>query len=340
MQKELDNSCKSTSESNLSCNDWVRWHRITTESFILRSKQVHGEDTFDYSLSEYLNSKTKVIVKCNKCGTFCEQYPHNHLSGNGCKTCQYKKLPQNQADSHENFLVRAKNVHGEKFEYLSEYVNKRAKIKIHCFQCNSIFEQRAYSHLEGYGCKECARIKSYNSQVMSIEVFESRCKEVHENRYEYYQDFEGVNNSKIKIRCRVHDFIFSQNPGAHLHKKQGCPTCNNSKGEEKVRKYLEANNINFEFQKRFSECRNRYPLPFDFYLPDYNTCIEYDGILHFEAVELFGGQENLKRTQLNDAKKSKFCQDNSIKLLRISYADEENISEIIKTFLTPLKEKL
>jgi len=47
--------------------------------------------------------------------------------------------------------------------------------------------------------------------------------------------------------------------------------------------------IEYIKQKRFEKCRNKLPLPFDFYLPNENICIEYDGIQHFKPIDYFGG---------------------------------------------------
>lgn len=71
-------------------------------------------------------------------------------------------------------------------------------------------------------------------------------------------------------------------------------------------------------------------LRFDFYLPTYNTCIEFDGKQHFEAINFFGGEENLKLTQLRDSQKNQYCIQNNIDLYRISYNDIDNIYTILQ----------
>ena len=84
----------------------------------------------------------------------------------------------------------------------------------------------------------------------------------------------------------------------------------------------------------FNDCRNKLPLPFDFYSPEYNTCIEYDGELHFISKEYFGGDENLKETQKRDEIKTFYCNENNIKLIRIKY--DENVFEKMKLFYEKL----
>lgn len=70
-------------------------------------------------------------------------------------------------------------------------------------------------------------------------------------------------------------------------------------------------------------------MPFDFYLPDYNTCIEYDGELHYKAVDYFGGDDALSNTKCRDEIKTQYCKENNIKLIRIPYWEFDNIEEIL-----------
>jgi len=66
-------------------------------------------------------------------------------------------------------------------------------------------------------------------------------------------------------------------------------------------------------------------LRFDFYIPDKNICIEYDGIQHYKPTYIFGSAEKKKKTQKRDQIKNLFCEIIGIKLIRIPYyiKDEE-----------------
>lgn len=96
-----------------------------------------------------------------------------------------------------------------------------------------------------------------------------------------------------------------------------------SYGERLIKEILNDNGIYYNYNYRFNDCRNILPLPFDFYLKDYNTCIEYDGIQHFKAVEFFGGEKAFELTKQNDAIKNQYCKDNHINLIRIPYTLSE-----------------
>jgi very-short-patch-repair endonuclease len=97
-----------------------------------------------------------------------------------------------------------------------------------------------------------------------------------------------------------------------------------SRGEIIIQNYLMDHNIKYENQKKFKDCKNIFPLPFDFYLPDYNMCIEFDGEQHFKQIHNWRFEQTLK----NDIIKTNFCKNNNIDLLRIKY--DENIIDRLK----------
>ena len=103
--------------------------------------------------------------------------------------------------------------------------------------------------------------------------------------------------------------------------------CSNSKGENIIKNILDDNKILYKEQKTFDDLKasSGVYFKFDFYLPEYNCCIEYDGIQHFE-VWGWQTEEGLKKTQERDKIKDKYCKDNNIKLVRIPYTDFEKIN--------------
>jgi very-short-patch-repair endonuclease len=107
----------------------------------------------------------------------------------------------------------------------------------------------------------------------------------------------------------------------------GCGKCNSSLGERRIIDFLEQNDIEYIHQYKFNNCRNQRVLPFDFYLPDYNLLIEYDGILHFK--DKFNNEKEFQRTLENDKIKNDYCKRNQIPLLRIPYLEFDNIEQIL-----------
>lgn len=114
-----------------------------------------------------------------------------------------------------------------------------------------------------------------------------------------------------------------------------CGCQNLSHGEIGVKKYLDINNIRYIPQNRFDDCRDKLPLPFDFYLPDYNTCIEYQGEQHYRPIEHFGGDDAFIVRKKHDTIKQKYCQQHKINLLVIPY--NKNTEETLDNFFNNLK---
>jgi hypothetical protein len=114
-----------------------------------------------------------------------------------------------------------------------------------------------------------------------------------------------------------------------------CPICKESRGERKIRLYLEKEKINFVRQYTFEKCRDKYKLPFDFclYIDNQIGLIEYQGCQHFYPVEMFGGQKVFNETVKRDSIKQKFCTKNKIPLLKINYQNFDNTEKLIEDFI-------
>ncbi|MHA1815314.1 MAG: hypothetical protein ACTSX1_04860 [Candidatus Heimdallarchaeaceae archaeon] len=224
--------------------------------------------------------------------------------------------------TNQEFVSRAEEVHKNKYDYtFSNYKNYNTKVKILC-QEHGIFEQAPINHLRGRGCKQCV----YDNLKSNTSDFIRDSKKVHGNIYSYSATTYSGCYSKVIITCLKHG-NFKQKPYSHKQGK-GCPICNNSKGEKEVRLILEKCDIKYIPQKTFDDCKNVFLLSFDFYLPDYNLCIEYDGEQHFRPMGFSGGEKSYKRIVKNDNIKNEYCKVNNIELLRIKF--NENVIDKLK----------
>jgi hypothetical protein len=294
------------------CSKCSGKNKLTKFEFINRSNKIH-ENKYDYSLVDYINNKTKVKILCPIHGEF-EQIPKNHMNGHICSKCS-----GNVNLTNGEFITRAKTIHGNKYDYsLTEYQSSNIKVIIICPE-HGEFEQEANSHLRGCGCSKCDLDNRLGKLKMDTDDFTKKAKTIHGDKYKYDKIKYNGCYDYVQIECTVHGW-FKQIAAYHLN-GNGCPICRESKGEKEIRKYLTENNIQFIRQYKFTDCKNKRVLPFDFYLPDYNTCIEFDGKQHFEAVKRFGGIKGFESTKENDKIKTQYCQNNKIKLLRISYKE-------------------
>lgn len=288
--------------------------KLTTEEFIKRAKSVHG-NAYDCSMVKYTTTQNKVKIICFEHGEF-EIPACKFLKGRGCPVCSGKTL------TTEEFVKRAKNVHGDTYDYSKvKYNGAHKKIKIIC-SLHGEFEQTPDRHLYG-GCNKCAREEWGIKKTLTTDDFIERANSIHEFRYNYSLVNYNHGHEKVKIICPEHG-EFEQMPINHLSGK-GCLICNISKGEKIIRKWLLENKVKFVSQKKFKDCRNNLPLPFDFYLPEHNACIEFDGRQHFESIKHFGGDDGFKKRLINDNLKNEFCKKNKIDLYRIKYNDDINL---------------
>lgn len=294
--------------------------RLTTEKIIEKFKISHG-DKYDYSLVNYINSHTKVKIVCPKHGVF-EQSPYNHIGlKQGCPECNGNKK-MNTVD----FVRKSKNIHGNKYDYsLVEYKNSHTKVKIICPK-HGLFEQKPNAHLQRCGCLKCS-----GKNLKTNDDFINLSKKVHGDEYDYSLVNYKNGKTKVKIICHKHG-IFEQTPDLHTNRKHGCPICKSSFGEKLIEKTLIENKIEYIKEYKFDDCRYELPLRFDFYLPKFNTCIEYDGLQHFEIIDYWGGIEHLKLVQKRDKLKNEYCKNNGIHLIRIKY-DRNLKSEYVLTRL-------
>ena len=278
----------------------------------------------NYELLDIVKDKkrSKIIVKCEK-GHITSKRLDCFKAGKGvnCLEClnESKRL---DIDKVKNDLIS--------FGYtpidLSNYKNSRnSKIKVKCKEGHII--ESSYDNLKVRGCKKCRDLNLMTKE----EEIEAYLKEIGIELKEIieYKGFSSV----IKIVCE----------NGHTYEtkysliKQGifrCPECATKyKGEEAISIFLEKNNIPYSRQYKFEDCKIKRCLKFDFYLPTYNMCIEYDGIQHFEPTEHFGGEESFLKTQKRDQTKNNYCKENNITLIRIPYWDFKNIENILTQHL-------
>lgn len=131
----------------------VSLRTLTTEKFIAKAKEVHG-DRYGYEKVEYVHNRKPVIVTCKIHGDFFHE-PHTHLQGRNCIKCKYEHMGDLLRLSREEFLRRANDVHLNKYSYdKAVYTGMNKAITITC-PVHGDFERAALSHVSGSGCYSC-----------------------------------------------------------------------------------------------------------------------------------------------------------------------------------------
>ncbi|MCK9445437.1 hypothetical protein M0Q50_00920 [bacterium] len=201
---------------NKGCNKCGSTYKLTTEFFISKSINIHG-NKYDYSLSKYINNSSKIKIICPEHGVF-EQIPNNHLNGYGCEKCSIK----NRKKSIEYFIKKSIEKHGHKYNYDDvDYIDSISKVKIYCNDCKEYFFQKPNAHLNNGGCLKC----SIEKKKTTTEEFVKKSKIIHSDTYEYSLVNYDNSRTKVKIICKEHG-EFEQTPNNHLNGKK-CKKCEN-----------------------------------------------------------------------------------------------------------------
>lgn len=170
-------------------------------------------------------------------------------------------------------------------------------------------------YYQGNGCAECSKTKKLTQ--------EEAVNNSKESGFELLSKFSNT-SSHYNFKCSK-GHIFKSSYTNVVHGGWGCNVCKESKGERKIRLTLDKYDISYK--KEYTIGKYRY----DFYLTEYNTFIEYDGIQHYEPVDFFGGLDEFNKCKERDSIKDQIADKGNIKMIRIPYYEYINIDNIIKT---------
>lgn len=232
---------------------WKKRERLTTEEFIAKSREIHG-DKYDYSKTVYEGSHKNVCIICPIHGEFW-QNPHVHLRGQGCDKCGDIIISEKLSMGKEEFIRRATEKHNGKYKYPEyiEYKNNVTKVPIIC-SVHGEFWQAPANHLKGAGCPKCA-LEGLKKPKVSKEEFIRKSMDVHYGKYCYSDVLYRGMHTKVKIICPKHG-EFWQLPANHVI-GQGCPKCGDEStatkkmmtGEEFIIRCRDAHNGKYTYNK-------------------------------------------------------------------------------------------
>lgn len=295
--------------------------KLTKERFIAESVRIFG-DYYDYSKVDlkHKDTKNRVCIICPKHGEFW-QNPYSHIHGHGCKKCGKEKASNEQKLTTKEFIKKAKIIHGDKYDYTkTKYNGCYCNVEIICPK-HGIFKQKAYSHLNGHGCKKCANEENSKLLLSNTEDFIQKSNIIHKNKEDYSLVVYKNAKTPVTIICDK-GHIYSQMPNKHLS-GHGCPYCSNniSKSEDEIKSFLQT--LGFTIQSN-----NRQILPhskeIDIFIPSKNIAIEYDG--------LYWHNENSKNKNYH-LDKTKECEKQNIQLIHIFEDEWLNHKDIVKSRL-------
>ena len=297
--------------------------KLTNDILLERFSKIHG-DKYEYDFNSIINGK--ITILCKKHGCFVQKID-DHLHNHGCKQCGIEKVTQIRRESIENLISRSNKVHNYKYNYslVKNVKNMNEHIIIICPEHGEFRTVFNYHINSKQGCPQCAVDRTRDD----LKSFTEKANKKHNDLFDYSKVNYINSESYVDIICKKHG-IFSQKPNCHLM-GDGCPKCKTSKGEKIILNYLTENDITYEYQKKFKECKHIKPLIFDFFIPDKNLIIEFDGEQHETLVEYWGGHIGLEKRKKYDKIKNDFCLENGIQLVRINH--KKNIHKTLNSIL-------
>jgi hypothetical protein len=284
--------------------------------------------------------ENNIKIKCNKDGyEWVTSYYKFIKQDTDCSKCSNRPIIiQQEAYNYVLNICFSKN-----YTLLEPFIytnSKKTYIHLKCNKDNYDWYISYDNLMRGKNCPKCSNTPKITQHLAEITVLNKYV----EKNYNLISPFIYTTAKKthIHLKCNKCNHEWHPTYDSLINGNYGCPHCNISNGENLIEKILIENDMKFEQQKIFKDCKNIKILKFDFYLSDFNTCIEYDGIQHFKAFDFFGGKNTLEQNKKRDKIKNEYCKNNNIHLYRISYKDDIIVSldYIIKNLTDHPNDKL
>ena len=255
-----------------------------------------------------------------------------------CYLCGKDSMKQKLRHTSEEVKQMIESKNGNILLNTNEYINAREKnLMVICGSCGQMFITSYESIQNGDGrCFNCGCMVGGETVQITKEDLISMATINGILMIQNPNDYKSM-DTKLLFFCSSCNNLFLTTP--HNYIKRGftrcsdCARSNNSKGNKMIAHILNCYNVDYVREFKFDDCKDKRKLPFDFYLPKYNSIIEFDGKQHFEPIKYFGGETGFKTCQYHDKIKNDYCYNNGIRLLRIPYWEYTNLEQIIIQFL-------
>ena len=271
---------------------------------------------------------TVIDFICNKHrdkGVQSADWGHYKLWKHSCPYCSGRYRTTEEAQR----MVLNPNI-----EFISEYHGSEKPIRCRCHKCGNEWTTNRPIDLfkRSGGYPVCGRESTAEKRRKPQEEFEKEMKSINPNI-----KITGIYRSThkpIKCKCLIDGYEWESHPSNLLNGSAGCPICNSSVGEKLIVQFMEKNNIQYERQKTFPDCKDIFALKFDVYDVDNNIAIEFQGEQHYFPIDYAGfGEEYAKdqfdKLQRRDRIKKEYCYNNGITLICIPYWYRQCVGEFL-----------
>lgn len=289
--------------------------RLTQSKFLEMAVASHG-DRYGLDLAIYRGMDKSVDILCYDHGVFRPKAGNFIYAGSGCPDCKNQETSERCRISLNEYVEKARAVHGNTFEYSGIAWEKGGAILSIVCPKHGEFKQQALYHLRGGRCEKCSK------PVRSLETFKAAADLKHNGKYSYEQSqYTGATN-KLVITCPTHG-QFLQGPTYHVNMGNGCPQCARvgpSQGQVEV----------YDFLSGLAETQMNYRLDgrkeLDIYVPSQKLGVEFHGLIWHS--------EKFSTDPTRDYKKHTLAQSKGIRVIHIYQDEWENKRAIVESLLS------
>lgn len=303
-------------------------HKLTNEECLKRIQKVHGDSIT--VLSDYVDNKTKIHCRCNICQREWWAAPNNLFYGKGCFVCKNREAGLIKRKGDADFRNELAELHPSVLPP-EPYNGACSKITFRCMECGHEWRTQPHSILRSKGCPACSYKRAGKSGRKTHQTFVREVAAVNPT-IEILGQYE-LSRVPILTKCRICGLEWEALP-VTLWAGQGCPHCCLSKGELKISTVLDSASIPYIQQYSYDDLRGLggRKLSYDFFLPDHNLLIEYQGEYHDHTASI-QTDEGFRKQQEHDTRKRAYAAEHGIGLLEIWYYDYDKIEDIIRDVL-------
>lgn len=326
----------------------VRNKPYTNEEVVERLREVYGDD-YDYTQVDYKTKKTLITLRCKKHDVVFSRTFQNLLKGWGCPACNkeqgktwantvtnnYDPSRRSERWTTERFIAESKAYHGEGFFDYSQchYVNNDTPVKLIRIADGAVVNIRPDDHLRhdaDYG------VQRYYQGTTDKEKIHLLVRHLEENiETPIYVPMQKIDDTskRFKCVCPLHgEFVTSL---AKIRNGNCCPECDGSGesvGERNIRLYLQSKNIKFKQEFRIEDKKyfDTYARV-DFYLPDLNTMIEFQGEQHYGIANkaITHGSRKWQSQKKRDNHLRRYAADHNVRLIEVPYTFRSNVDTFL-----------
>ena len=295
---------------------------MTKDGFIKKIKDLYKNDYI--LVSDFISTQSKVTIKHNKCGNnfdiVANEFTRLRVQERfrkACTKCREIAIPLEEVQKRLDKITK------DRISIIGSYQSTHKDTTFKCKVCSHEWTGNVHYKIQNvktnktdsFGCPKCSK-----KMKKTTEIFKKEVKELVGNEYLVKGEYSTANDL-VEMTHTTCGEDYPVRPADFLYKNNRCPYCANNEKESKavrfIRTILMESSIKCETEKDYEDCIYKKKLPFDFYFPELNLLLEYDGEQHFRNMGgLFNDFEN---TRIRDNIKNQWCINNDINFLRLHY---------------------